>query len=312
MAAWWEQPYRGGPMAVPPTMFPRPLYPPDANRQGKKPSPDGPDVEAYKRGIWRAGRWPGPAAGFDRQFSNQFSHGQPGGNVGSSGIAGFQRQMGIDPTGWVGRSTFNTLASALVPEGPHKGEPVLDANACNLIAEAFSIYGGDPDPPPPPPIKAATTRERALAGATKWLGTTESPPGTNKTPFGKWYGVDGQPWCAIFCAYSYEVEAGGSPSFDPSAARYAYVPYIVSDARNGRYGLAVTGAPAPGDLVCYDWSASDGTYDHVGLFESGNSISWTAIEGNTSVDNNSNGGQVMRRQRSSQEAAVVFVRVAEP
>jgi hypothetical protein len=291
-------------------MFPRPLYPPDANRQGKKPSPDGPDIEAYKRGVWRAGRWPGPASGFDRQLSNQFSHGQPGGNVGSSGIAGFQRQMGIDPTGWVGRSTFNTLASALVPEGPHKGEPVLDANACNLIAEAYAIYGGDPDPPDPI-VKQATTRERALAGAVKWLGTTENPPGTNKTPFGRWYGVDGQPWCAIFASYCYEVEAGGSPSFDPAAARYAYCPYIVSDARNGRYGLAVTGAPTPGDLVVYDWQR-DGTYDHVGLFESGNSSSWTAIEGNTSVDNNSNGGQVMRRQRSSQEAAVVFVRVAEP
>ena len=112
-------------------------------------------------------------------------------------------------------------------------------------------------------------------------------------------------------SYCYEVEAGGSPSFDPAAARYAYCPYIVSDARNGRYGLAVTGAPTPGDLVVYDWQR-DGTYDHVGLVESGNSSSWTAIEGNTSVDNNSNGGQVMRRQRSSQEAAVVFVRVAEP
>jgi len=296
-------------------MFPRPLYPPDANRQGKKPSPDGPDAEAYKRGVWRAGRWPGPASGFDRQFSNAFSHGQPGGNVGSSGIAGFQRQMGIDPTGWVGRSTFNTLASALVPEGPHKGEPVLDANACNLIAEAFAIYGGEPDPPDPP-VKEATTRERAFAGALKWLGTTENPSGTNKTPFGKWYGVDGQPWCAIFCSYCYEVEAGGNPSFDPAAAHYAYCPYIVSDARNGRNGLSIPSSPIRGDLVVYAWGSSGASteeFDHVGFFEAWVSGStFTAIEGNTSVDNDSNGGQVMRRQRTTTGQGTVFVRVAEP
>ncbi len=117
------------------------------------------------------------------------------------------------------------------------------------------------------------------------------------------------PWCAMFVTYCYEVDAGGSPSFE-RGSRYAYVPYIVQDARADRNGLTVTSQPMPGDLVCYDWQR-DGTYDHVGIFEAGTANSWTAVEGNTSTSNNSNGGEVMRRQRSSSDAAVVFVRVAE-
>ena len=55
MNEWWESGYPGGPM-VKVAGFPRPLYPPDAARYGKRPSIDGPDVEAYKRTVSRAGR----------------------------------------------------------------------------------------------------------------------------------------------------------------------------------------------------------------------------------------------------------------
>jgi hypothetical protein len=42
-------------------------------------------------------------------------------------------------------------------------------------------------------------------------------------------------------------------------------------------------------------------------------VSFTAIEGNTSSSNNSNGGGVMQRSRSVFQAArVAFVRVSEP
>lgn len=307
MTDWWEQPYKGGPMVAVPG-FPRPLYPPDASKQGKQPSVDGPDVEAVKRTVWRAGRWPGPASGFDRAFSNGFSHGK-GPNVVETGIAGIQRQQGLDDTGWVGEKTFNTLRSIRVPQGPHAGEMAMDANAANLIAQAWELYGGE-EPANPSP-SSGTTRARALRGAISYLGYKESPAGSNRTKFGAWYGQDGQPWCAMFVSHCFEVEAGGSPSF-AKGQRYAYVPYIVTDARNQRYGLSITQSPVPGDLVCYDWSVSDGTYDHVGIFEAWASGSFTAIEGNTSTSNNSNGGEVQRRTRRTTDAAIVFVRVAEP
>ena len=306
MSDWWEQPYElGPPVAVP--GFPRPLYPPDAAEAGRTPSSNGPDAEAYKRVVWRAGRWPGPAAAFDRAYSNKFAHGK-GGNVVETGISGVQRQQGLDDTGWVGKPTFDLLRRIRVPDGPHQGEPCMDANAANLVAQAYELYGGgEPAPPVPSP---RSTRERALAGARRHLGEVESPAGSNHTRFGVWYGVDFQPWCAIFCTYCFEQEAGGSSSFKRGSS-YAYVPYIVSDARNNRNGLSVTSTPIAGDLVCYDWGF-DGTFDHVGLFEAwATSSTFTAVEGNTSTSNNSNGGEVMRRQRRLGEQAVVFVRVAE-
>src|SRR5262249_9815977 len=308
---WWEKPYAGGPMVVPQSMFPRPLYPPDAAAKGKQPSVNGPDVEAYKRTVWRAGRWPGPASNFDRAFSNGFSHGK-GGNVTDTGVAGVQRQQKIDDTGWIGQATFNTLMSIRVPEGkPNAGQMACDANAANLIALAYHEFGGkEPTEPTPSPT---SQRQRALSAAIKYLGVKESPANSNLTKFGAWYGMDGQPWCAMFCSYVYEVDVGGSPSF-AKGQNYSYCPYVVSDARNGRNGLSVTSSPIPGDLVVYDWQF-DGTYDHVGFFEAwqaGSGSTFTAIEGNTSLTDNSNGGEVMRRTRRVPDQATTFVRVKEP
>lgn len=150
MSEWWEAPYKGGPMVAVPG-FPRPLYPPDASVKGKQPSGNGPDVEAYKRVVWRLGRWPGPASGFDRVFSNAFSHGK-GGNVIDSGLAGVQRQAMISPdTGWLGEATFNLLRSALIPEGiPNgpgaAGEYAMDAYAQSLLVDAWETFGGKPAP----------------------------------------------------------------------------------------------------------------------------------------------------------------------
>jgi hypothetical protein len=304
MTAWWEEPYKGGPMAMPASMFPRPLYPPDSAAKGRVPSVDGPDVIAYKRTIWRAGRWPGPASGFDDTFSNGFSHGR-GGNVSETGVAGFQRQMKLDPTGFVGEKTYKALASARVPEGPHEGEMCMDANACNLIALAFEQFAGAPAPEQP----AELAREARLEEAIRHLGYVES--GNNDTKFGEWYGMNYQPWCAMFVTYCDQL--GGRPTKSlVRASRYSYCPYVVSDARAGRYGLSVTTTPQPGDLVVYDW-AYDGTYDHIGVFEKwAGGSSFQAVEGNTSPSDYSNGGQVMRVTRSTAKQATTFVRVAEP
>jgi CHAP domain len=293
MSEWWEEPYKGGPMVAVPG-FPRELHVGDQ---------DGLDAVAYKRTVWRAGRWQGPASRFDDTYSQAFSTGA-GPNVIDTGIAGVQRQQGWDDTGIVTEREFNLLRSIRVPEGkPHANEMAMDATAQNLLAEAFAQFHAKP------PAKA-TTRERALDGATSWLGYKEAPAGSNSTTFGQWYGMDRQPWCAMFATYCFEVEADGSPSFT-RGSRYAYIPYIVSDAALAKHGLTLTNSPIPGDLVCYDWER-DGTFDHVGLFEAGTPSSFRAIEGNTSTSNNSNGGEVMRRDRSTSHASIVFVRVAEP
>ena len=59
----------------------------------------------------------------------------------------------------------------------------------------------------------------------------------------------------------------------------------------------VTGGYQPGDIVIYDWGR-DGVPDHCGIIETVGGSSVVAIEGNTAVGNDSNGGEVMRRTRT--------------
>lgn len=145
--------------------------------------------------------------------------------------------------------------------------------------------------------KAIPMRVRALQNLIRHLGEKEHPAGSNRVPWAsEWYGITG-PWCAMAATRVY-VDAG-SKAF-VRGKRYAYVPFIVADARAGRNNLTVTNHPEPGDLVCYDWE-HNGVADHVGLFESwiagAEGIEFHAIEGNTAVGNDSNGGEVMRRNR---------------
>lgn len=172
---------------------------------------------------------------------------------------------------------------------------------------------GHPDATPGTPTsaekEAAARAVRALAALRRKLGTKESPPDSNQCWATAWYGMTG-PWCAMSASWAY-AEAG-SKAF-VRGRTYSYVPNIVGDARSHRNGLSVTSNPRPGDLVCYDWPGeSKGTADHVGLFEKWideTAGTFYAIEGNTAVGNDSNGGEVMRRDRS-RALVQAFVRVS--
>jgi hypothetical protein len=74
---WWEHAYPGAPPPGGLITLPRPLYPPDAVERGKKPSPDGPDCEAIRRGISRLGRapWEWASGENKRKWTNTFAHG---------------------------------------------------------------------------------------------------------------------------------------------------------------------------------------------------------------------------------------------
>ena len=162
---WWEQAYAGGP-PVGPSELVRALYYP-RNPSGQPASPDGPDVIAIKRAVWRGGRWEGPASSFDDTFSRAFALGK-GGNVIETGLAGFQRQMKIPATGQLGAETYQALRYARVPETlPHAGEPLFDARAVELLEQAAA--------PPPPPQTAETRRSkiadycaRCISNEPKW------------------------------------------------------------------------------------------------------------------------------------------------
>jgi hypothetical protein len=141
---------------------------------------------------------------------------------------------------------------------------------------------------------------RALAEAVKHIGTKESPPSSNRTAFGQWFGVDGVAWCNIFVSYCFAVGAGttlcdGFKGAGVYAKGCTYVPTTEAWLRaTGQWRGRVR--PQPGDIAIYNWDG--GVPDHIGIVERDlGDGTFLAIEGNTAAGNDSDGGAVMRRTR---------------
>lgn len=131
--------------------------------------------------------------------------------------------------------------------------------------------------------------------AREWIGYSRWTDPEEGTVFGRWFaektgvpyfGTSGVPYCAMFASYCLDwagVPCAGMPS--------AYCPDIVNAGRDA--GCTPYNEDAePGDLVLFDWGG-DGLADHIGIVEENHPDEgyMTTIEGNT------NGGVVARRQR---------------
>lgn len=139
-------------------------------------------------------------------------------------------------------------------------------------------------------------RQDMLKIAVSQIGNNESPAGTNKVKYSTWYGFHAA-WCFMFVTWC--GEQAGLTAF-VRGRLWAYCPFGVADALAGRNGLRARGRseqPQPGDLVFYDFGYGDNVARHIGIYEKGTRASFTAIEGNTSVTSDDNGGEVMRRER---------------
>lgn len=146
--------------------------------------------------------------------------------------------------------------------------------------------------------RKVTLAGRVIALAGHYVGVKESPAGSNVTLFGKWYGENGVPWCAIFV--SFVLSHAGRPF------RFSYVPAIAAAAIAKQNGLSVISAPKVNTtisaghpvLACFDWT-KDGTADHVALVEHYDATRGEihTIEGNTGSTDWSNGGEVLREVR---------------
>jgi surface antigen len=146
-----------------------------------------------------------------------------------------------------------------------------------------------------------TTIQQVLDIATRQIGYKEDPPTTNHNKFGIWYGMDYEPWCAMFVSYCFYNT--GLPLKITTNKGFAYCPYGVEWFKNKGWWHT---NPEVGDVVFYDWKDKNGirngVSNHVGIVEKVNADgSITAIEGNTSIGDDSNGGQVMRRIRSGRD-----------
>lgn len=132
------------------------------------------------------------------------------------------------------------------------------------------------------------TAQQILEIARAEIGVKETPAGSNRTKYGEAYGWNGVAWCAIFVWWIFH-QAGADNLLPMKTASC----WQLMDAAKKK-GLWVTSGFRAGDILIYKFGASY----HTGICESisGNTI--TAIEGNTGISNNANGGMVMRRKRS--------------
>jgi hypothetical protein len=139
------------------------------------------------------------------------------------------------------------------------------------------------------------SRQTIIDLAASQVGTKENPPGSNRTKYGEWFGLNGEKWCAIFVSWVYWQV--GSPLGDIDTNKG------FSSCQSGYDHWKNTGeltdTPQIADIVLFDWN-EDGHCDHTGIFyqwlEEG--VSFQSYEGNTSVGSDSDGGAVMLRNRN--------------
>ena len=137
------------------------------------------------------------------------------------------------------------------------------------------------------------TAKDVLAVARAELGYTESPAGSNRTKYGKWFGLDGQPWCMMFVQWCFR--QAGAQDLLPALTASCGALMRAAQAK----GCWVTGGYQPGDVVIYNFPGNNVKTDHCGFVEQLAGGGIMAIEGNTGSGNDADGGQVQRRVRSN-------------
>jgi peptidoglycan hydrolase-like protein with peptidoglycan-binding domain len=144
---------------------------------------------------------------------------------------------------------------------------------------------------------------KAVVRGFKEIGYYESPPGSNMTKFGVWYGRNGVPWCNIFVSYclmvggEYELCSGFKGSGVRKGKGCAYVP-TTQKWLSTKQLTTDPKSPAAGDIAIYGWDLK--TPAHIGFAcgpadAKGN---FPSLEGNTSPGSDSNGGMVLLRTRN--------------
>lgn len=141
--------------------------------------------------------------------------------------------------------------------------------------------------------KLGITKSAALKMARSQVGTKESPAGSNKTKFGKAYGMNGVFWCAIFvwCMLTNM----GKKLF---GFKSAYVPDYVNWAKNNGIMRGRDYSPKAGDLIVYKFPGPNRA-NHIGfVIGSKKDGKVPTIEGNTGGTNPRAGGMVAALWRS--------------
>lgn len=122
----------------------------------------------------------------------------------------------------------------------------------------------------------------------------------NDTKYGKWYGLNKQPWCAMFVSWCFHVANESKKIAAQTEKGFASCDAGLKwFAKKGK--LVPIGQAQEGDIVFFQFD-DDAQPDHVGLVVKNNPRKklLETVEGNTSPNkkgSQSNGGGVYRKKR---------------
>lgn len=142
------------------------------------------------------------------------------------------------------------------------------------------------------------------------IGVKESPPGSNRTKYGKDFGWNGVAWCAIYSWWKGWRASKKKESQNPiyKSASAANIQDLTVKCKKGTYIMKKTSSKErrqamarrvlPGDEVSFDFGDFSCVRKHTGTADSIDGDYIYCNEGNTSVSGSqSNGGQVCNRKR---------------
>lgn len=150
------------------------------------------------------------------------------------------------------------------------------------------------------------SKQAVLEAARADLGYPEYPPGSNRSKFGKWYGLDGEPWCVMALCYWFNKAGEGAAFF--GGAKTARCSVLLQWYREQGQLVPLSEAQ-PADIAILNFNGK-GTPDHCGLVEQLLTDGLLTIEGNTSPGigmegSQDNGGCVAQKKRYPSQIVAV-------
>lgn len=124
---------------------------------------------------------------------------------------------------------------------------------------------------------------------------------TDANPYGDWYGIPNEPWCAMFVSWCFAQADASHLVAAQTPKGFSYCPAgLTWFQKNGQVVDKYSGLP--GDIVFFSW-AGNGVADHVEIIQAASKDGITTIGGNTGPEHMTNVSQydghgVYQRHRS--------------
>lgn len=112
---------------------------------------------------------------------------------------------------------------------------------------------------------------------------------TDANPYGEWYGIPNEPWCAMFVSWCFAQVNASHLVAAQTPKGFSYCPAgLTWFQKNGQVVDKYSGQP--GDLVFFSW-AGNGVADHVEIIQAASKDGITTIGGNTGPEHMTNASQ---------------------